>query len=126
MFIKATLACHPDPIATPEKQHITPNHYTILAFAIFRTECYFCILPERTGRMQLKRIVNANKTAKSLTISITEALEVKIIARFSGKAMIIDQNRSPTIKEDNTEIVLANFAPFALPAPSSYATRTLN
>ena len=76
--------------------------------------------------MQLKRIVNANKTAKSLTILITEALEVKIIARFSGKAMIIDQNRSPTIKEDNTEIVVANFAPFALLAPSSFATRTLN
>ena len=76
--------------------------------------------------MQLKRIVNANKTAKSLTISITEALEVKIIARFLGKAMIIDQNRSPTIKEDNTEIVVANFAPFALLAPSSFATRTLN
>ena len=76
--------------------------------------------------MQLKRIVNANKTAKSLTISITEALEVKIIARFLGKAMIIDQNRSPTIKEDNTEIVVANFAPFALLTPSSFATRTLN
>ena len=76
--------------------------------------------------MQLKRIVNANKTAKSLSISITEELEVKIITRFSGKAMIVDQNRSPTIKEDNTEIVVANFAPFALPAPSSFATRTLN
>ena len=74
----------------------------------------------------MKRIVNANKTTKSLTISIIEALEVKIIARFSGKAMNIDQNRSPTIKEDNTEIVVANFAPFALPAPSSFATRTLN
>jgi hypothetical protein len=76
--------------------------------------------------MQLRRIVNANKTANSLTISITGVLVVKIIASFSWKTMIIDQNRSPTIKDVNTETVVANFAPFALPAPSSFATRTLN
>lgn len=69
--------------------------------------------------------MNANKTANSLTIVITEELEVKIIASFSWKAMIVDQNRSPTTKEVNTETVVANFAPFALPAPSSFATRTL-
>ena len=70
--------------------------------------------------------MNANKTANSLTISITGVLVVKIIASFSWKTMIIDQNRSPTIKDVNTETVVANFAPFALPAPSSFATRTLN
>jgi len=53
-------------------------------------------------------------------------VEVKIIASFSWKAMVIDQNRSPTTKEVNTEILVANFAPFALPAPSSFATRTLS
>ena len=70
--------------------------------------------------------MNANKTANSLTISITGVLVVKIIASFSWKTMIIDQNRSPTIKDVNNETVVANFAPFALPAPSSFATRTLN
>jgi hypothetical protein len=76
--------------------------------------------------MQFRRIVNANKTANLLTIAITEVVEVKIIASFSWKAMVIDQNRSPTTKEVNTEILVANFAPFALPAPSSFATRTLS
>lgn len=76
--------------------------------------------------MQLRRIVNANKTDKSLTIAITGMLEVKIIASFSWKTIIIKQNRSPTAREVKTETVVANFAPFALLAPSSFATRTLD
>lgn len=69
--------------------------------------------------------MNASKTANSLTIAITEELEVKIIASFPGKAMMIDQNNSPTTRDVNTDTVVANLAPFALPAPSSFATRTL-
>jgi hypothetical protein len=71
-------------------------------------------------------MVNASKTANSLTIKITKELEVKIIASFSGKAMTIDQNNSPTTREVNNDTMVANLAPFALPAPSSFATRTLH
>lgn len=75
--------------------------------------------------MQLRRMVNANKTDNSLTIVITGLLEVKIITSFSLKAIIINQNRTPTAREVKTATVVANFAAFVLPAPSSFATRTL-
>lgn len=70
-------------------------------------------------------MVNDSRTAKSLTIEIIEELEVKIIASFSGKAMTISQKKNPTAREVNTDTLVANLAPLALPAPSSFATRTL-
>jgi len=75
--------------------------------------------------MQLRRIVKANKIDSSLTIWITDKLDVKIKASFSLKTTIINQNMNPTITVFTTETTVANFAPFALPAPSSFATRTL-
>ena len=75
--------------------------------------------------MQLRRMVNASNSASSFTIAITEELDVKIIASLSWKAKIIDQKKSPTTREVNTDTNEANLAPFALPAPISFATRTL-
>lgn len=64
--------------------------------------------------------------ANSLTIVITGKLEVKIMASFSWNATTIKQNISPTDREVNTDTMVASFAPFAFPAPSSFATRTLD
>lgn len=75
--------------------------------------------------MQLRRMVNASKIANSLTIVITAGLELKILASFSGVAIIMDRKQSPTNREFSTDTMAANLAPFALPAPSSFATRTL-
>lgn len=71
-------------------------------------------------------MVNANKIANSLTIVITAELEVKINASFLGMAMMMDQKKNPTNREFRTDIMAANLAPFALPAPSSFVARTLN
>ena len=76
--------------------------------------------------MQLRRTVSANNTDKSLTIAITGMLEVKIIASFSWKTNIINKNKSATARDVKTETVVANFAPFVLPAPSSFDTHTLD
>lgn len=75
--------------------------------------------------MQLRRMVKANKNANSLTIWITDELDVKIKASFSLKATITNQKINPTNTVFTTETIVANFAAFALPAPSSFATRTL-
>lgn len=75
--------------------------------------------------MQLRRMVITNMTANSLTIAITGMLGVNIMASFSWNATTIKQKRSPTDREVNNDTMVANFAPFALPAPSSFATRTL-
>ena len=75
--------------------------------------------------MQLRRMVKANNCASSFTIAKTEVLDVKILARLSWKAKIIDQKQSPTTREVNTETSEANLAPFELPAPISLATLTL-
>lgn len=75
--------------------------------------------------MQFSRIVNASKRDNSSTILITAELEVKILAIFSGKAIIIEKNMNPTRTAVSTTPAVANFAPSALPAPSSFATRTL-
>lgn len=55
-----------------------------LAYEIGKIGC-FCFSPERTGWMQLRRMVNANNGASSFTIAITEVLEEKIIARLSQR-----------------------------------------
>ena len=75
--------------------------------------------------MQLTRMVNTNMIENSFAMEMTGTLAVKIIASFSWKKMIMKQNKSPTVMEVNIDTVIANFAPFALPAPSSLATRTL-
>lgn len=75
--------------------------------------------------MQLRRMVNASNSDKSLTVSMTGILEVNIIASSLLNASTVTQNRSPTAREVKTETAVANFAPLALPAPSSFATRTL-
>ncbi|WVZ18750.1 hypothetical protein V8G54_006072 [Vigna mungo] len=74
--------------------------------------------------MQLRRTVKANNIARSLTIWITDELDVKIKARFLLKNTITNQNINPTSTVFTTETKVANFAPSALPAPSSFATRT--
>jgi hypothetical protein len=70
-------------------------------------------------------MVKANNIDSSLTILITDKFDVKIKASFSLKRTIINQNMKPANTVFTTETIVANFAPFALPAPSSFATRTL-
>ena len=82
--------------------------------------------PARTGAMEFMRMVNDNMTEKSLTILTTGRLDVKMRESFSWKSMIIEANSSPANKEVRIETVVANLAAFALPAPSSFATRTLH
>lgn len=55
-----------------------------LAYEIGKIGC-FCFSPERTGWMQLRRMVNANNGASSFTIAITKVLEENIIARLSQR-----------------------------------------
>lgn len=50
---------------------------------------------------------------------------MKIIASLSGNAIIINQNKIPIAMEFNNDTLVASFAPFPFPAPSSFATRTL-
>lgn len=69
--------------------------------------------------------MSANNTESSFTMLITVLFEVKIIANLSGKATIITLNNRPIRIDVNNDIFVANIAPFALPAPSSFATRTL-
>ncbi|KAF5807785.1 hypothetical protein HanXRQr2_Chr05g0237521 [Helianthus annuus] len=56
---------------------------------------------------------------------ITVVFDVKIIASLSGNATIIAQKNRPIRIDISKDILVANIAPFALPAPSSFATRTL-
>ena len=70
--------------------------------------------------------MKTNMIANSLTIVMTGKLEVKIMASFLWNNMTIKQNESPTAREVNVDTMVANFAPFAFPAPSSFATRTLD
>ncbi|MFS7941321.1 hypothetical protein Hanom_Chr05g00474861 [Helianthus anomalus] len=75
--------------------------------------------------MQLKRTVSDNNTESSSTMLMTMLFDVKIIASLSGNATINAQNSRPTRIDVSNDILVANIAPFALPAPSSFATRTL-
>ena len=70
--------------------------------------------------------MKASQIASSLTILMTDELDVKINASFSLKIMTTNQNINPTSRVFTTDTIVANFAPFALPAPSSFATRTLS
>ena len=70
--------------------------------------------------------MKTNMIANSLTIVMTGKLEVKIMASFLWNNMTIKQKESPTDREINIDTTVANFAPFVFPAPSSFATRTLD
>lgn len=70
--------------------------------------------------------MHASKSASSLTIVITAEVEVKIFASFPGMAITTGQKKSPTKREYSNDTMVANFVPFAFPAPSSFATRTLD
>lgn len=82
-------------------------------------------IPERTGWTLLSRVVNA-KSRESLSAAwITAGLEVKMSANVSWSCMMRAQKMSPIADEVITDTTVANFAPLPLPAPSSFATRTL-
>lgn len=76
--------------------------------------------------MQLTRIANANSMDSRFTASMIESVDVKILASLSGNAITTNQKIIPTIQALNNDTDMANLAAFALPAPSSFATRTLS
>lgn len=69
------------------------------------------------------------KAKRSLSLSTTSrrgSLDENKRAILRLKIMIIEKNKMPIIKDVNTDTVVANLAPFALPAPSSFSTLTLH
>jgi len=85
MFIYAIVAWRPDPTATPEEKQI-PEKSTMsnwnLSWVLILWGVLYTLSLERTGWMQLRRTVKANNVARSLTIWITNELDVKIKAMF--------------------------------------------
>jgi hypothetical protein len=75
--------------------------------------------------MLLRRMVNARRTERLSTASRTTELEVKMRANLSWRPMISTQKKSPITSDVIDDTMVANRAPFPLPAPSSLATRTL-
>lgn len=69
--------------------------------------------------------MNARRTISLLTSFKTGALEENINARSLWKKIINNQKKRPMIIDVITDTTAANLAPFPLPAPSSFATRTL-
>lgn len=84
-----------------------------------------CDVPERTGWTLLRRTVRANKMVSLLTAVKTASLDEKTWTIWLWKSIMFTQKNNPIIKDCVTETIVANFAPFPLPAPSSFATRTL-
>lgn len=82
-------------------------------------------VPERTGWTPLRRMVTARRKEMLSTASITALLDEKTSAIMSWKASASALKKRPIRKEVVVDTIVANFAPFPLPAPSSLATRTL-
>lgn len=75
--------------------------------------------------MLLRRTVKANRSESLLTAFKTASLEEKIQAIWLWRSIIITQKNNPIINDCVTDTIVANLAPFPLPAPNSFATRTL-
>ena len=75
--------------------------------------------------MLLRRMVTPRRTDSLSTIFSTLSLDVKSKPYLSWKTNIREQNKIPISVDVPTDTMVANFAPFPLPAPSSFATRTL-
>ncbi|BAT15693.1 Os12g0125850 [Oryza sativa Japonica Group] len=67
----------------------------------------------------------ARRGARSATSSATALLSVNMYARLPRKKRKSTNNTNPIKKEVVTTLKMANLALLALPAPSSFATRTL-
>lgn len=81
--------------------------------------------PDKTGWTLLRRIVTAKRNASPSTAWSTSLLDEKMYAILSRKIIISAQNTSPITVDSPTATMVANFAPFPFPAPSSFATLTL-
>jgi len=75
--------------------------------------------------MLLRRMVTPRRTDSLSTIFSTLSLDVKSKPYLSWKTNIRKQKEIPMSVDIPTDTTVANFAPFPLPAPSSFATRTL-
>lgn len=69
--------------------------------------------------------MNAKRIESLLTASRTGSLEVNIQVNLSWKNIISSQKTRPMITDVVTDTIVANLAPFPFPAPSSFATLTL-
>ena len=69
--------------------------------------------------------MKASRIESLLTAIKTSSLEEKIQAIWLWKSIMITQKNNPMIKDCVTDTIVANLAPLPLPAPSSFATRTL-
>uniref|UniRef100_A0A5K1FQM8 Uncharacterized protein n=1 Tax=Nymphaea colorata TaxID=210225 RepID=A0A5K1FQM8_9MAGN len=70
-------------------------------------------------------MVKASNMARFDTAWMTAVLEVNRSANSLCRVMMRIQKKSPIAADVATETMLANFAPLALPAPSSLLTLTL-
>lgn len=75
--------------------------------------------------MLLRSMVKANRMESLLTATKTASLEENIQAILLWKSIIITPKNNPIINDCVTDTIVANLAPFPLPAPNSFATRTL-
>lgn len=71
-------------------------------------------------------MVKAKRSESLLTASNTISLLVNINASSLWNNMIKSQKIRPITVDVVTETIVANLAPFPLPAPNSFATLTLN
>jgi hypothetical protein len=67
----------------------------------------------------------ARRGDRSATAAATSSLVVNMLERFPRNKRKNTNNTRPIEKEVVTTFKMANFALLALPAPSSFATRTL-
>lgn len=81
--------------------------------------------PDRIGWTLLRRIVTPKRRESWSTSSRTSSLDVNMYANLSWNIRIRAKKTMPIMVDWTTETLVANLAPWPLPAPSSFATRTL-
>ena len=70
--------------------------------------------------------MKANRNIASFSVASTmTGLVVKKRGNLSSKTRISNQNRSPITEDVAADTMVANLAPFPLPAPNSLEARTL-
>lgn len=73
----------------------------------------------------MRRIAKAKRIERLLTAFKTVSLEEKIQPIWSRRKYMSTEMIIPMINDCVTDVIIANLALFPLPAPNSFATRTL-
>lgn len=139
MLTYATILCHPAPTATPvQTWYLVMNLTTYFPFYLGPSHSIGDLenierhwqereaLPESTGCTLFKSIEKESSGDRSATVSITSWLSVKMYATRPLRKRKMINSAHPIKSDVKTATLIANFAAFALPRPSSFDTLTLN